>query len=53
MLGMRLGCGFRRSEVPALTLTLALLNNATIGGAIIDLTGEHGRVRTIPMPIWR
>ena len=45
-----LGCGLRRSEVAALTLKHIQQRDAR--WCIVDLFGKHGRVRTVPMPVW-
>jgi integrase len=45
-----LGCGLRRSEVAA--LTFAHVQQRDGRRCIVDLVGEHGRVRTAPMPSW-
>jgi site-specific recombinase XerD len=50
MLAVLLGCGLRRSEVAALTLTHVQQRDNR--WCIVDLVGKHGRVRTIPMPTW-
>jgi integrase len=45
-----LGCGLRRSEVAA--LTMAYIQQRDGRWCIIDLHGKHGRVRTVPIPVW-
>jgi integrase len=50
ILAVLLGCGLRRSEVAALTLTH--LQQRDGRWCIVDLVGKHGRVRTAPMPTW-
>src|SRR6202030_2771703 len=50
MLAVLLGCGLRRSEVAA--LTLKHIQQRDNRWCIVDLVGKHGRVRTIPMPVW-
>jgi integrase len=50
MLAILLGCGLRRSEVAA--LTLAHIQQRDNRWCIVDLVGNHGRVRTVPMPTW-
>ncbi len=50
ILAVLLGCGLRRSEVAALTLTHVQQRDGR--WCIVDLVGKHGRVRTIPMPTW-
>jgi site-specific recombinase XerD len=50
ILAVLLGCGLRRSEVTA--LTLSHLQQRDGRWCIVDLVGKHGRVRTAPMPTW-
>ena len=50
MLAVLLGCGLRRSEAAA--LTLRHIQQRDNRWCIVDLIGEQGRVRTIPMPTW-
>jgi len=50
ILAVLLGCGLRRSEVTA--LTFAHVQKRDGRWCIVDLTGKHGRVRTMPMPTW-
>src|SRR5262249_3022824 len=50
MLALLLGCGLRRSEVAALTLTHIQSHNGR--WCIVDLVGKHGRVLTAPLPTW-
>jgi integrase len=50
ILAVLLGCGLRRSEVAA--LTLSHLQQRDGRWCIVDLVGKHGRVRTAPMPTW-
>jgi site-specific recombinase XerD len=50
ILAVLLGCGLRRSEVAALTLTHIQQRDGR--WCIVDLVGKHSRVRTIPMPTW-
>ena len=45
-----LGCGLRRSELTA--LTMKHVQQRDNRWCIVDLVGKHGRVRTIPMPVW-
>ena len=47
---MLLGCGLRRSEVAA--LTVSRVKELDGRWCIVDLLGKHGRVRTVPMPTW-
>ena len=46
ILAVLLGCGLRRSEVAALTLTHVQQRDGR--WCIVDLVGKHGRVRTAP-----
>jgi integrase len=50
ILAVLLGCGLRRSEVAA--LTFAHVQQRDGRWCIVDLVGKHGRVRTIPVPVW-
>jgi site-specific recombinase XerC len=50
ILAVLLGCGLRRSEVAA--LTFAHLQQRDGRWCIVDLVGKHGRIRTMPMPVW-
>jgi integrase len=50
IIAVLLGCGLRRSEVAA--LTFAHVQQRDGRWCIVDLTGKHGRVRTMPMPTW-
>jgi site-specific recombinase XerD len=50
ILAVLIGCGLRRSEVAALTLTHVQQRDGR--WCIVDLVGKHGRVRTAPMPTW-
>src|ERR1022692_4429525 len=50
ILAVLLGCGFRRSEVAALTVGHVQQRDGR--WCIVDLRGKHGRVRTIPVPTW-
>src|SRR5258708_7079261 len=50
ILAVLLGCGLRRSEVAALTVGHVQQRDGR--WCIVDLIGKHGRVRTIPMPMW-
>ncbi|WP_216326594.1 tyrosine-type recombinase/integrase [Deinococcus aestuarii] len=50
LLAVLLGCGLRRSELVALTFDhLARREGRWV---VLDLTGKHGRTRTVPMPGW-
>ena len=44
------GCGLRRSELA--NLTMKHVQQRDNRWCIVDLLGNHGRVRTIPMPAW-
>ena len=50
IIAVLLGCGLRRSEVAALTMEHIQQRDGR--WCIIDLRGKHGRVRTVPMPVW-
>jgi integrase len=50
IIAVLLGCGLRRSEVAA--LTMGHIQQRDGRWCIIDLRGKHGRVRTVPMPVW-
>ena len=50
IIAVLLGCGLRRSEVAALTLEHIQQRDGR--WCIVDLFGKHGRVRTVPMPVW-
>ena len=50
ILAVLLGCGLRRSEVAALTLSHIQQRDGR--WCVVDLVGKHGRVRTVPMPTW-
>lgn len=50
ILAVLLGCGLRRSEVAALTMSHIQQRDGR--WCIVDLRGKHGRVRTVPMPTW-
>jgi integrase/recombinase XerD len=50
IVGVRLGCGLRRSEVAS--LTLKHIQPRESRWCIVDLVGKHCRVRTVPMPTW-
>jgi len=45
-----IGCGLRRSE--AVGLTFAHIQQREQRWVIVDLSGKHGRVRSVPMPSW-
>jgi integrase len=50
ILAVLLGCGLRRSEVAALTVSHIQQRDGR--WCIVDLVGKHRRVRTVPMPTW-
>jgi site-specific recombinase XerD len=50
LLAVMIGCGLRREEV--CRLTLEHLQQRNERWVILDLTGKHGRVRTVPMASW-
>jgi site-specific recombinase XerD len=50
IIAVLLGCGLRRSEVAELTLKHIQQRDGR--WCIVDLVGKHGRVRTVPMPVW-
>jgi len=50
IIAVLLGCGLRRSEVAALTTEHIQQRDGR--WCIVDLFGKHGRVRTVPMPVW-
>src|ERR1035441_4037525 len=50
IIAVLLGCALRRSEVAA--LTMAHVQQRDGRWCIVDLYGKHGRVRTVPMPVW-
>ena len=50
ILAVLLGCGLRRSEVASITFRHIQQRDAR--WCIVDLVGKHGRVRTVPIPVW-
>jgi len=50
VLAVLLGCGLRRSEMAALTMSHVQQRDGR--WCIVDLVGKQGRVRTVPMPTW-
>ena len=50
LLGFLVGCGLRRGELAGLEFSDVSQREGR--WAIVDLTGKHGRVRTVPMPSW-
>jgi integrase len=49
-LSVLLGCGLRRDEVARLEFAHVAQRDGR--WCIVDLTGKHGRIRTVPMPAW-
>jgi integrase len=49
-LALLVGCGLRRGEAVALTLTHVQQREGR--WVIVDLRGKHGRIRTVPVPAW-
>lgn len=50
LLAVLLGCGLRRGEAAQLTFAhLAVREGRPV---IVDLAGKHGRVRSVPVPVW-
>jgi integrase len=45
-----IGCGLRRSEAAA--LTFEHIQQRVSRWVIVDLVGKHGRIRSVPMPVW-
>jgi site-specific recombinase XerD len=50
ILALLIGCGLRRQEAARLVLDQVQQRDGR--WCIVDLTGKHNRVRTIPMPPW-
>jgi len=50
ILALLIGCGLRRSEATGLMVDHIQLRDGR--SVIVDLRGKHGRVRTIPVPVW-
>jgi site-specific recombinase XerD len=50
LLALLIGCGLRRSEVVG--LTVKHIQQREGRWAVVDLIGKHGRIRTVPMPVW-
>lgn len=50
VLALLLGCGLRRSE--AAGLAAADIQQRDGRWVIADLRGKHGRLRTVPVPVW-
>jgi site-specific recombinase XerD len=49
-LALLVGCGLRRSE--AVALTFEDIQQRDSRWVIVDLRGKHGRIRTVPVPVW-
>ena len=50
ILAVLLGCGLRRSETAAVSVTqFRIVEDRWV---IADLVGKHGRIRTVPVPVW-
>jgi integrase len=50
ILAVAIGCGLRRGEIAALTVEHMQLRESR--WVIVDLAGKHGRIRTVPIPVW-
>jgi site-specific recombinase XerD len=50
LLGVLIGCGLRREEAARLTFNHVQERDGR--WCIVDLTGKHGRIRTVPMSAW-
>jgi integrase len=50
ILAMLVGCGLRRAE--ATSLTVADIQQRDNRWVLVDLRGKHGRIRTVPVPVW-
>lgn len=50
ILATLLGCGFRRGEIA--TLDMGQMKIRDERWVIADLIGKHGRIRTVPIPVW-
>lgn len=50
LLAVLLACGLRRSEATALNVEHVQQREGR--WVIVDLVGKHGRVRSVPMPLW-
>lgn len=50
LLAVLLGCGLRRAEACALSMSHVQQREGR--WCIVDLVGKHQRVRTVPMPAW-
>jgi site-specific recombinase XerD len=50
ILAVMIGCGLRRNEVAALEVVHIQTREGR--DIIVDIVGKHGRVRSVPMPMW-
>ena len=50
ILCVSIGCGLRRSETAALAFEHLQLRNGR--WLLADVIGKHGRIRTVPVPLW-
>jgi site-specific recombinase XerD len=50
ILAVAIGCGLRRSEIASLTVEHLQMRDGR--WIIADLVGKHGRIRTVPVPVW-
>jgi integrase len=50
VLALLVGCGLRRSE--AVALAFEDIQQRDSRWVIVDLRGKHGRIRTVPVPVW-
>lgn len=50
ILCVAIGCGLRRSEIASLTLDHLQLRDGR--WLLADISGKHGRIRTVPAPLW-
>jgi integrase len=50
ILAVSIGCGLRRGEIAALEVDHLKLRDER--WVIADLVGKHGRIRTVPIPVW-
>jgi site-specific recombinase XerD len=50
MLSVLLGCGLRRAELSALKIDDLQIRQGH--WAVVDLVGNGGHIRTVPMPLW-
>ena len=50
ILALLVGCGLRRAE--ATSLTIDDIQQRDNRWVLLDLRGKHGRIRTVPVPVW-